>query len=136
MKKISENTGLGKPARDFTVSLTGGSAYTLSAQKGRVVLVDFWSTSCPPASKSSPISAPFTKPTKRKGSRSSASAWMTARRSWILSWRLIPCPGIPSFPEKAGMMTPQNFMKYCQSPPCGWWTRRVFFAISMSEAKT
>jgi peroxiredoxin len=48
MKKISENSGLGKPALDFTVLLTSGSTYTLSAQKGKVVLVDFWSTSCPP----------------------------------------------------------------------------------------
>jgi len=48
MKKISENTGLGRPPRDFTVTLTSGSTYTLSAQKGKVVLVDFWSTSCPP----------------------------------------------------------------------------------------
>ena len=48
MKKISENAGLGRPPRDFTVTLTSGGAYTLSAQKGKVVLVDFWSTSCPP----------------------------------------------------------------------------------------
>ena len=48
MKKISKNSGLGKPALDFTVLLTSGSMYTLSAQKGKVVLVDFWSTSCPP----------------------------------------------------------------------------------------
>jgi peroxiredoxin len=48
MKKISENTGLGRPPRDFTVTLTSGSTYALSAQKGKVVLVDFWSTSCPP----------------------------------------------------------------------------------------
>ena len=67
MKKISENTGLGKPARDFTVSLTGGSTYTLSAQKGRVVLVDFWSTSCPPCLEELPNISAIYQANKKKG---------------------------------------------------------------------
>lgn len=33
---------------DFTLSDMSGQAYTLSAQKGKVVLVDFWATWCPP----------------------------------------------------------------------------------------
>jgi thiol-disulfide isomerase/thioredoxin len=48
MKKIAENTGLDRPATDFMVALAGGGTYSLSARKGRVVLVDFWSTECPP----------------------------------------------------------------------------------------
>jgi peroxiredoxin len=48
MKRISENTGLGRPARDFTVTMMNGGTYTLSEQKGKVVLVDFWSTDCGP----------------------------------------------------------------------------------------
>lgn len=48
MKKIEDNTGIGQPARDFTVTLTSGETFRLSEQKGKVVLVDFWSTHCPP----------------------------------------------------------------------------------------
>ncbi len=54
LKKISENTGLGRPPRDFTAALTNGDAYTLSARKDKVVIVDFWSTSCPPCIKELP----------------------------------------------------------------------------------
>lgn len=48
MKKIEGNTGIGFPAKDFTVTLTSGEVYTLSENKGKVVMVDFWSTTCPP----------------------------------------------------------------------------------------
>jgi peroxiredoxin len=48
MKKIEKNTGIGQPAKDFTVTLTSGELFTLSEQKGKVVMVDFWSTTCPP----------------------------------------------------------------------------------------
>jgi peroxiredoxin len=48
MKKIEENTGIGQPAKDLTVTLTNGETFRLSDQKGKVVLVDFWSTHCPP----------------------------------------------------------------------------------------
>ena len=67
IKKISENTGLDKPALDFTVSLTSGSTYTLSAQKGKVVLVDFWSTSCPPCIKELPNISAIYKANKERG---------------------------------------------------------------------
>lgn len=67
MAQISENAGLGKPALDFTVSLTSGSAYTLSAQKGKVVLVDFWSTSCPPCLEELPNIGAIYKAHKAKG---------------------------------------------------------------------
>jgi thiol-disulfide isomerase/thioredoxin len=40
--------GIGKPAKDFTVKMLSGDLFTLSSQKGRVVLIDFWATWCRP----------------------------------------------------------------------------------------
>ncbi|MFC2163568.1 peroxiredoxin family protein [Acidobacteriota bacterium] len=48
MKTIAQNTGIGSKPRDFTTTLTDGSPFTLSEQTGKVMMVDFWSTSCPP----------------------------------------------------------------------------------------
>ena len=48
MDRIAQNTGIGSRPKDFTVTLTDGDAFTLSEQKGTVIMVDFWSTSCPP----------------------------------------------------------------------------------------
>jgi len=67
MKQISENTGIGEPAIDFTVTLTGGGAYTLSSRKGKVVLVDFWSTSCPPCLEELPNISAIYEANKGKG---------------------------------------------------------------------
>lgn len=38
----------GKMAPDFTLAALDGTKYTLSAQKGKVVLLDFWATWCGP----------------------------------------------------------------------------------------
>lgn len=48
IKKIKDRIGLGQPARDFTVELMSGEKFTLSQQKGKVVLIDFWASWCPP----------------------------------------------------------------------------------------
>ena len=40
--------GVGAPARAFEVTLLDGSTFTLSAQKGRVVVIDFWYVLCAP----------------------------------------------------------------------------------------
>ncbi|MBN1163213.1 MAG: TlpA family protein disulfide reductase [Candidatus Krumholzibacteriota bacterium] len=47
-KKIAENAGIGRPPMDFSAPLISGEDFGLSAQMGKVVLVDFWSTSCVP----------------------------------------------------------------------------------------
>ena len=67
MEQIAENTGIGEPAVDFTVTLTCGGAYTLSERKGKVVLVDFWSTSCPPCIEELPNIGALHEANKGKG---------------------------------------------------------------------
>ncbi len=51
---IEENLGLGLPALDFQVTLLDGTPFTLSAQKGKVVLIDFWDVRCSPCRKAMP----------------------------------------------------------------------------------
>jgi len=43
-----------KPAPDFTLSDINGTKTTLSAQKGKVVFIDFWASWCPPCRASIP----------------------------------------------------------------------------------
>jgi peroxiredoxin len=54
VEKARENIGLGKPIPDFTVTLLTGESLTLSDLRGKVVLVDFWSTNCAPCVKEIP----------------------------------------------------------------------------------
>lgn len=48
VEKMKRNGGIGKPAKDFKVTLLGGDEFILSQHRGKVVLVDFWSTHCDP----------------------------------------------------------------------------------------
>ena len=53
-KQIEANAGIGRPAVDFSATLMNGDAYRLSGRRGKVVLVDFWSTACVPCRKELP----------------------------------------------------------------------------------
>ncbi len=46
--------GVGQEAKDFEVKLLDGSPFRLSAQRGKVVLVDFWNVACGPCQKEMP----------------------------------------------------------------------------------
>ncbi|MCP4147780.1 MAG: redoxin family protein [bacterium] len=66
--KIKANIGIGKPAKDFTVKLLNSEkSFTLSKHKGKVILVDFWATWCPPCVKGIPYLKKYYKQFKNKG---------------------------------------------------------------------
>jgi len=44
---LMDKIGIGKPAKDFTVETISGKKFTLSEQKGKVILVQFWASWCP-----------------------------------------------------------------------------------------
>lgn len=52
--KALENIGLGNIVPDFSVTLLSGQHVTLSSLRGKVVLIDFWATTCPPCVKEIP----------------------------------------------------------------------------------
>ena len=54
VEACGEEIGVGQRARDFQVTLLDGSSFTLSAQVGKVVLIDFWDVRCGPCRKEMP----------------------------------------------------------------------------------
>jgi peroxiredoxin len=48
LEKARENIGLEKPVQDFSIRLLNGETLTLSVLRGQVVLLDFWTSDCPP----------------------------------------------------------------------------------------
>jgi peroxiredoxin len=50
----AKEIGLGQKAKDFRVTLMDGSSFALSAQTGKVVLIDFWDVRCAPCRREMP----------------------------------------------------------------------------------
>jgi peroxiredoxin len=51
---VERKIGIGLPAKEFAVPLLDGASFSLSAQRGKVVLIDFWNVNCPPCRKEMP----------------------------------------------------------------------------------
>lgn len=48
VQEMMVSAGIGSPAKDFTIQTTEGEIFSLSDNFGKVVLIDFWATWCPP----------------------------------------------------------------------------------------
>lgn len=67
IKKIKDNIGIDKTAKDFTTELVSEEKFTLSKQKGKVILIDFWATWCLPCIREIPLLKKYYDEFKNKG---------------------------------------------------------------------
>ena len=51
---VEKSLGIGQAARDFQLTLLDGTAFALSKQAGKIVLIDFWDVGCLPCRKAMP----------------------------------------------------------------------------------
>ncbi len=54
MAAVEKKIGLNLPAKDFSLELLDGASFSLSGQRGKVVLIDFWDVNCLPCRKEMP----------------------------------------------------------------------------------
>jgi thiol-disulfide isomerase/thioredoxin len=65
--QIKANIGIGKPVKNFSFPLIDGENFNISEKRGKVVLIDFWATWCPPCVKGIPFLKKLYKKHKAKG---------------------------------------------------------------------
>ncbi|HLJ66085.1 MAG TPA: redoxin domain-containing protein [Chloroflexota bacterium] len=84
---------VGHPAPDLTLAALKGPSLTLSAFRGKVVLLNFWATWCPPCRRESPLLAQWYRQLKKRGfvvlgvsEQDGAAAAAAFARSYHLSY--------------------------------------------------
>lgn len=65
--KKEPSSEIGQPAPDFVLTDITGKNVRLSDMKGRVVMIEFWATWCPPCKESAPVLNELYKKYKDKG---------------------------------------------------------------------
>jgi cytochrome c biogenesis protein CcmG, thiol:disulfide interchange protein DsbE len=53
--RLQEGTATGRDAPDFAVTTFDGTPFKLSEQRGKIVIVNFWASWCPPCQEETPL---------------------------------------------------------------------------------
>jgi len=105
MGRSAENTPpvpIGKPAPDFEVASLAGKPVRLSSLKGKVVLLDFWATWCPPCRKGLPETLKFHKELAGKGL--SVLAISDEKKGTVEEFVKKNHPGLPTYLDNGGKL--------------------------------
>ncbi len=91
--EVLRKVEIGKQAPDFTLNDTTGNPITMSAFKGKYLLIDFWAAWCGPCRRENPNNVKLYKDFKNKGFEILGVSFDRAREDWVaaikkdgLSW--------------------------------------------------